>query len=134
MEEDLDARAPAPRVGRHLGPARRSLDGIPLDLLVGVEGVEQHGQTLAFEELADGSLAALVAGPRAATDLAAIWMLFAEPHARQAALAAYGDLSEATLRRAQGWAVVFGVVLLETGLVDNPRHAAIGQQTLRHLA
>jgi aminoglycoside phosphotransferase (APT) family kinase protein len=68
-----------------------------------------------------------------ATDLAAIWMLFAEPHARQAALAAYGDLSEATLRRAQGWAVVFGVLLLDTGLVDNPRYAAIGEQTLRHL-
>lgn len=68
-----------------------------------------------------------------ATDLAAIWMLFAEPQARQAALAAYGDLSEPTLRRAQGWAVVFGALLLDTGLVDNPRHAAIGEQTLRRL-
>jgi aminoglycoside phosphotransferase (APT) family kinase protein len=69
-----------------------------------------------------------------ATDLAAIWMLFGEPHARQAALAAYADLSEATLRRAQGWAVVFGVLLLDTGLADNPRHAAIGERTLRRLA
>jgi aminoglycoside phosphotransferase (APT) family kinase protein len=69
-----------------------------------------------------------------ATDLAAIWMLFAEPHARQAALAAYGALSEATLRRARGWAVMFGVLLLDTGLIDNPRHAAIGEQTLCRLA
>jgi aminoglycoside phosphotransferase (APT) family kinase protein len=69
-----------------------------------------------------------------ATDLAAIWMLFAEPHARQAVLAAYGDISEATLRRAKGWAVVFGALLLDTGMVDNPRYAAIGERTLRHLA
>jgi aminoglycoside phosphotransferase (APT) family kinase protein len=69
-----------------------------------------------------------------ATDLAAIWMLFAEPHARQAALPAYGGLSEATLRRALGWAVVFGSLLLDTGMVDNPRYAVIGERTLRHLA
>src|SRR3954464_2331187 len=42
-----------------------------------------------------------------ATDLAAIWMLFSTPDARQNALAAYVRLSEATLRRAQGWAVLF---------------------------
>jgi aminoglycoside phosphotransferase (APT) family kinase protein len=69
-----------------------------------------------------------------ATDLAAIWMLFAEPQARLAALAAYGALSKATLRRAMGWAVVFGVLLLDTGMVDNPRYAMIGERTLRHLA
>lgn len=69
-----------------------------------------------------------------ATDLASIWMLFAEPHARQDALAAYANLSEATLQRAQGWAVLFGVMLLETGLNDHPRHAAIGERILRHLA
>jgi aminoglycoside phosphotransferase (APT) family kinase protein len=68
-----------------------------------------------------------------ATDLAAIWMLFADAAARRAALAAYPH-SEATLRRAQGWAVFFGVVLLDTGLVDNPRHARIGEQTLRRVA
>src|SRR5262245_46151392 len=40
-----------------------------------------------------------------ATDLASIWMLFAERHARHDALAAYANLSEATLQRAKGWAV-----------------------------
>jgi aminoglycoside phosphotransferase (APT) family kinase protein len=69
----------------------------------------------------------------ATTDLASIWMLFAEPQARAAAWAAYGELSEATIRRAKGWAVLFGVMLLDTGLIDNPRNAAIGEQILRRL-
>ncbi len=66
-----------------------------------------------------------------ATDLASIWMLFAEPHARRAALTAYGPLSEATLQRARGWAVLFGLLFLETGLIDNPRNAMIGERALR---
>jgi aminoglycoside phosphotransferase (APT) family kinase protein len=65
-----------------------------------------------------------------ATDLAAIWMLFSDPQARASALDAYGALSEATLLRARGWAILFGLVLLETGLADNPRNALIGAQTL----
>ncbi len=69
-----------------------------------------------------------------ATDLAAIWMLFTTPHARQAAVAAYADLSEATLQRARGWAVLFGVILLDTGLTDNPRNAVLGEQILYHVA
>jgi aminoglycoside phosphotransferase (APT) family kinase protein len=69
-----------------------------------------------------------------ATDLASIWMLFAEPRARQDALAAYANLSEATLHRAKGWAVLFGVMLLESGLIDNPRNALIGERTLRRVA
>jgi aminoglycoside phosphotransferase (APT) family kinase protein len=69
-----------------------------------------------------------------ATDLAAIWMLFAEPRARQAVLAAYAELSEATVRRAKGWAILFGLVLLESGLIDNPRNAIIGARTLRRVA
>lgn len=75
----------------------------------------------------------LTAGDRA-TDLAAIWMLFSNPKARQEAIASYGRLSEATLHRARGWAILFGVVLLETGLVDNPRHAVMGERTLRRVA
>lgn len=75
----------------------------------------------------------LTAGDRA-TDLAAIWMLFAEPDARQAALEAYGPPSTATVLRARGWAILFGIMLLDTGLQDHPRHAAIGERTLRRLA
>jgi aminoglycoside phosphotransferase (APT) family kinase protein len=74
----------------------------------------------------------IAAGDRA-TDLAALWMLFADPGARRAALEAYGSVSEATYLRAKGWAVGFGVTLLETGLEDSQRHAAIGARTLRHV-
>jgi aminoglycoside phosphotransferase (APT) family kinase protein len=68
-----------------------------------------------------------------ATDLASIWMLFSDQDARQQAIAAYVTISEATLQRAKGWAVLFGVVLLDTGLVDNPRHAMMGAKTLRRV-
>lgn len=75
----------------------------------------------------------VTAGDRA-TDLAAVWMLFDDRDARLEAIAAYGPTSEATLQRALGWAIFFGVMLLDTGLVDHPRHAAIGEAILRHLA
>ena len=70
----------------------------------------------------------------AATDLAALWMLFADPDARQAALDNYGPISDATLQRARGWALMFGVMLLDSGMVDNPRNAAIGARILECVA
>jgi len=66
-----------------------------------------------------------------ATDLSSIWMLFSDSLAHHDALAAYGNVSEATIKRARGWAVLFGVILLDTGLIDNPRNAAIGERILR---
>jgi aminoglycoside phosphotransferase (APT) family kinase protein len=69
----------------------------------------------------------------AATDLASIWMLFEDAYARRRALAHY-DPDEALAARARGWAILFGAVLLDTGLVDNPRHAAMGAATLRRVA
>jgi hypothetical protein len=36
--------------------------------------------------------------------------------------------------RAKGWAIGFGVTLLDAGLVDDPRYAAVGEQTLRRIA
>ncbi len=74
----------------------------------------------------------MAAGDRA-TDLASIWLLFAEQTVRQQAIDQC-QISEATLQRAKGWAIVFGVLLLDTGLVDNPRHAAIGERTLLRVA
>jgi aminoglycoside phosphotransferase (APT) family kinase protein len=68
-----------------------------------------------------------------ATDLGSIWMLWEDPRARHAAIEAYGRISEATLQRAKGWAVLFGVFLLDTGLTDHPRHAEIGARTLRRV-
>ncbi len=69
-----------------------------------------------------------------ATDLASIWMLFSEQNIRQQAIAEYGNVSEATRLRSLGWAILFSVVLIDTGLVDNPRHKAIGERTLRHIS
>lgn len=67
-----------------------------------------------------------------ATDLASIWMLFDEPAVRRRVMRRYGA-TEAQALRAQGWAVFFGTVFLETGLADHPRHAAIGASVLRRL-
>lgn len=68
-----------------------------------------------------------------ATDLASIWMLFDDPMTRQSACVAYGSISAATALRAVGWALLLGVVLLDTGLVDNPRNASIGKSILERL-
>jgi aminoglycoside phosphotransferase (APT) family kinase protein len=76
-----------------------------------------------------------------ATDLASIWMLFSEQNIRQQAIrlarslrnAEYQNISHATIQRAKGWAILFGTVLLDTGLVDNPQHAIIGERILRHV-
>jgi aminoglycoside phosphotransferase (APT) family kinase protein len=67
-----------------------------------------------------------------ATDLAAVWMWLPNAESRAMAMAAYGG-SIATWQRARGWAVLFGLVLLETGLADNPPHAAMGERILRNL-
>jgi aminoglycoside phosphotransferase (APT) family kinase protein len=68
----------------------------------------------------------------AATDLACTWMLFDDPTARIALVETYAP-DDALLARARGWAVFFGAVLLETGLLNSPRHAALGAATLRRL-
>ncbi len=74
-----------------------------------------------------------ITGGDPATDLAALWMLF-DATARNSALAAYGGIDPELEARAKGWAVLFGTVLLDTGLQDHPRHAAVGDQTLRRVA
>lgn len=68
-----------------------------------------------------------------ATDLACLWMLLDDDDSIQTALARYGPGPE-TLDRARGWAVLFGVLLADTGLEDSPRHAATGQAILRRIA
>ncbi len=69
-----------------------------------------------------------------ATDLASIWMLFSDQNARQQAIAEYAHVSDATLQRAKGWAILFGVVLLDTGLIDNPRNAVMGAKILGRIS
>lgn len=69
-----------------------------------------------------------------ATDLASIWMLFSDRDARQEAITKYSNISKQTLQRAKGWAIYFGITLLDIGLIDNPRQAIIGERTLRRVA
>jgi aminoglycoside phosphotransferase (APT) family kinase protein len=69
-----------------------------------------------------------------ATDVASIWMLFEEPGAHAAAMAAYGGGDPDLWARARGWAVLFATFLLDTGLIDHPRHAAMGETIFRRLA
>ena len=68
-----------------------------------------------------------------ACDLNSIWMLLPDAASRQAARETYANISDATWARARGWAILMGVVLLDTGLVDTPRHAAMGVETLRRV-
>jgi aminoglycoside phosphotransferase (APT) family kinase protein len=68
-----------------------------------------------------------------ASDLGAIWMLLPERETRRRAMAACGPVSAATWRRARGWAVLYGAILLDAGLVDDPRMAAIAERTFERL-
>jgi aminoglycoside phosphotransferase (APT) family kinase protein len=88
----------------------------------------EHGELRGVIDWAD------IASGDNATDLACIWMLLPTVAARESAMAEYGNVPAATWARALGWAVNLGTVLLETGLVDNPRHAAIGELTLQRIA
>jgi aminoglycoside phosphotransferase (APT) family kinase protein len=69
-----------------------------------------------------------------ATDLATVWMLLRDRHARERVIAGLPEVSSATWIRARGWAVFFGVVLLDTGLVNDPRHARLGRHVLEQIA
>ncbi len=95
---------------------------------------DMHAQNVIVR---DGKLAAIIdwgdmcAGDPA-TDLASAWALFESADARRNFISHYGA-SDATLKRARGWAVFFGAILLETGLQDSPRHAAQGANILRRL-
>jgi aminoglycoside phosphotransferase (APT) family kinase protein len=68
-----------------------------------------------------------------ASDLAAVWMLLPERIARKRAIAALPSVSQATWRRARGWAVLYGVMLLDAGLADDPRMAAVARATFKRL-
>ena len=63
-----------------------------------------------------------------ATDLASFYMLFPDP----TAISHYTQ-DPNLIARAQGWAIHIGTILYQNGLVDDPRHAAVGLQTLKNL-
>ena len=68
-----------------------------------------------------------------AIDLACLWMLLPNAAARQRAQEAYDAANTPLWTRARGWAVLFGVTLLDTGLNGNARNAAMGEQILRRI-
>jgi aminoglycoside phosphotransferase (APT) family kinase protein len=68
-----------------------------------------------------------------ATDLACLWMLFENDAARREALHQYGA-STSLITRVIGWAIFFGITLLDTGLNSNPQHARIGESILKNIA
>ncbi len=89
--------------------------------------------------VADGRLCAVIdwgdlAGGDRATDLAAIWMLLPDAASRKAAIVAYGAAPAGTWRRARGWAALFAVILLDAGLADDARMAAIGRRTVNRIS
>jgi aminoglycoside phosphotransferase (APT) family kinase protein len=68
-----------------------------------------------------------------AIDLACLWMLLPNAPARQRAQEAYDAANTPLWARARGWAVLFGITLLDTGLNGNARNAAMGEQILRRI-
>jgi len=64
-----------------------------------------------------------------AVDLGAAWMLFT-PDRHDELWRSYGPISEPTKRRAIGWAIFFGVTLLDVGLESDAPFARIGRFTL----
>jgi aminoglycoside phosphotransferase (APT) family kinase protein len=68
-----------------------------------------------------------------ASDLASLWMVLPDLVARKRAMAALGRVSEATWRRARGWAASFGVVWASAGMVNEPSFIVIGQAIFARL-
>jgi aminoglycoside phosphotransferase (APT) family kinase protein len=68
-----------------------------------------------------------------ATDLATLWMNLGDRKARENAVRACNGVSDATWRRAKGWAVFFGVTLGTSGLAGDQRHAVMAQRTLERV-
>jgi hypothetical protein len=60
-------------------------------------------------------------------------MLLPNEAARRRAREAYDAANDALWARARGWAVLFGVTLLDTGLTGNSRNAVMGEHILRQI-
>jgi aminoglycoside phosphotransferase (APT) family kinase protein len=74
----------------------------------------------------------MTSGDRA-TDLATLWMNLSDRKARENAMRACNDVSDATWLRAKGWAVFYGVTLGTSGLAGDTRHALMARRTLERV-
>jgi aminoglycoside phosphotransferase (APT) family kinase protein len=95
-----------------------------------------HGGNLLVDD--DGVITAVIdwgdmtRGDRA-TDLATLWMNLGDRKARENAMRACHGITEATWRRAKGWAVFYGVTLGTSGLAGDARHAVMARRTLERV-
>jgi aminoglycoside phosphotransferase (APT) family kinase protein len=135
IEERMAALAAKGRpMSRAIDAAWRAALALPVDRETWLHG-DPHARNVLTDS---GRFSAVVdwgdmcAGDPA-SDLASLWMLLPGAAERRAAIAAYGSLSEPLLARAHGWAIAMGTMLLEAGLVNDPRLAAMGEVTLRRL-
>ncbi|HET9446975.1 MAG TPA: aminoglycoside phosphotransferase family protein [Steroidobacteraceae bacterium] len=107
---------------------------------IDVEPTWLHGDLHAGNMLVDddGVITAVIdwgdmtRGDRA-TDLATLWMNIGDRKARENAMRACDAVSDATWRRAKGWAVFYGVTLATSGLAGDQRHAAMARRTFERI-
>lgn len=144
--EPLSVRAPdvEARMARLAGdpsvvtPAVRAAWQDGLAAPVAVEARWLHGDLHARNVLIkDGTFVAVldwgdITGGDVAADLAAVWHLFERRADRARILSRYGA-DAAQIARARAWVVRIGLLLVETGRVDHPAHAAMGEAALRRL-
>jgi aminoglycoside phosphotransferase (APT) family kinase protein len=126
----VDAEVPVDALRERWAAARAAPTDVPD---VCVHG-DLHPKNVVVD---DGRLAAVLdwgdmtLGDRA-VDLGSAWMLF-PTEAHDEVWRAYGPVTAATMDRAVGWAVFFGVTLLDVGLGNDAPFAAIGRTTIARL-
>ncbi|WP_187782149.1 aminoglycoside phosphotransferase family protein [Gimesia chilikensis] len=102
----------------------------PADQMVWIHG-DLHPRNVIVR---DGALVGLidwgdVSAGDPATDLACTWLLLETPASRTAFLDIY-DAEPCLIQRALGWALLMGLILLDSG---ERRHVSLGQATLRRI-
>ena len=121
-------------LGVPVGDIRRTWDRVktvPID----IDPVWLHGDLHARNIIVNGGEIAgvidwgdlCVGDP--ATDLAVSWMLFPDS-AHAEFLSTYGVVGTDTWERARGWAIFFGVVMVDAGASNDPAWARAGARTL----
>lgn len=106
------------------------IDGSPAWLhgdLHGKNVISDRGRIAAIVDWGD------VCAGDVATDLASAWMLFSAG-SRDALWNAYGAVSAATVQRARGWAIYFGLMIWDAHHEADPLFARAGLETIRRAA
>ena len=151
MHRGVPLRHRAVDIGRRIG-ALQTAGLLPQPALqawqAGLSAPEAHPRTWIHGDLhggnvlvSSGRISAVIdwgdiAAGDAATDLAAFWLLIDDDEDRQAGLSCYFAQrpSPGLCARACAWAVLFGTVLLHSGLNASPEQAAMGRAILNRVA